>query len=274
MKDVIVELYRFIFTRKSLYKLNLHIYKLALRGIGVLNSENKKVMGEEYLFDDILKKLKIKTVFDIGASRGNYSKMVRDHFPKAQIYSFEPHPKTFIELNKKRKKLKLKTYKLGFSDKERKSKLWGFSKAEGHENLTLPSIYKDVIRKIHKKEAESFKIQLTTIDKFTKSESIERIDLLKVDTEGSEYEILKGAKNLIRNKKILVIQFEFNEMNVISRVFLLDFIKLLKGYKLFRLVPDGILALEHYDPKIHEIFAFQNIIALSSKAQNYLNITN
>ncbi len=56
-----------------------------------------------------------------------------------------------------------------------------------------------------------------------------------------------------------VIQFEFNEMNVISRVFMKDFFELLPNYRIYRLLGDGVIEFEVYDPTFMEVFAFQNI---------------
>ena len=53
---------------------------------------------------------------------------------------------------------------------------------------------------------------------------LERLNLLKIDAEGNEYKILLGAKQALQANIIDVIQFEFNEMNVISRVFMKDFL--------------------------------------------------
>ena len=63
--------------------------------------------------------------------------------------------------------------------------------------------------------------------------NIDKIDLLKLDTEGSEYEVLLGGRKMLLNNKIKTIFFEFNEMNVFSRVFFRDFYKLLKNYKIY-----------------------------------------
>lgn len=75
--------------------------------------------------------------------------------------------------------------------------------------------------------------------------------------------MLNGCKELLKNKYIGVIQFEFNEMNVVSRVFFKDFFDLLSpGYKIYRLHKESLKPIESYDTK-HEIFKFQNIVAIN-----------
>lgn len=53
------------------------------------------------------------------------------------------------------------------------------------------------------------KVETITIDDFVKERGINFIDYLKLDTQGTELEILKGAENSLKEKKIGVIKTEF-----------------------------------------------------------------
>jgi FkbM family methyltransferase len=110
-------------------------------------------------------------------------------------------------------------------------------------------------------------VEVVTLDNFCRQMNISNIRLLKIDTEGFELEVLKGAKDLISRQAIEIVQFEFNEMNPYTRVFLRDFIEILPGYRLYRLLPAGLLPLEPYVPLEHELFAFQNVIAVRRDVQ-------
>ena len=87
------------------------------------------------------------------------------------------------------------------------------------------------------------------------------IDLLKIDTEGFELEVLLGASEMLTEKKITIIQFEFNEVNIVQRRFLKDFYNLLPKYDFYRLDEQRLIPLGSWEPK-HEIFMFQNIVAI------------
>jgi hypothetical protein len=113
-------------------------------------------------------------------------------------------------------------------------------------------------------EVVSTEIVIETLDDIAKREGIEFIDFLKIDTEGHELAALQGASTLLENGRIGCIHFEFNEMNVVSRVFFRDFRKILHQYKLFRLLPNGMLPVGS-GPLGSEIFAFQNIVALPKR---------
>ena len=51
-------------------------------------------------------------------------------------------------------------------------------------------------------------LELRTIDKFVDSVGLSHIDILKIDTQGSEYDILLGCSNLLRENRINVIHVE------------------------------------------------------------------
>ena len=53
-----------------------------------------------------------------------------------------------------------------------------------------------------------YKVPTTTLDSFLKKNKIKSIDILKIDVEGSEYELLKGAKNALKKEKIKIILTE------------------------------------------------------------------
>lgn len=268
LKDLLLNLYRFIFARKIFYKFNLHLYKITLRGIGVLNSEGEQITGEEKFLSLLGQSKEIKTIFDVGANDGGYSQTVRKYFPRTQIYAFEPQPESFERLKKVSRKSGLKIYKLGMGNKQGLTKIWDFADdaklKDTQPTSTLASLYKEVIEKYHGQKVKSFNIKITTLDEFTKKNSIKTIDFIKIDTEGNEFQILLGAKNLIRTDKIRVIQFEFNEMNAYSKTFFKDFYDLLTNFRFYRLLPDGPVELGEYRPLNYEIFGFQNIVAVNN----------
>ena len=55
-------------------------------------------------------------------------------------------------------------------------------------------------------------VDQTTIDKYVKTKKIEQIDFLKIDTEGYEYEILKGASENLKNIKIILFEHHYDDM--------------------------------------------------------------
>jgi FkbM family methyltransferase len=100
------------------------------------------------------------------------------------------------------------------------------------------SLYRDVVKDLHKGNLISHFINIIALDQFLISQNIQAVDLLKIDTEGNEFNVLLECKKFLNSRKIKAIHFEFNEMNIVSKVSFKDF---LKEYELYRILPGGKL---------------------------------
>lgn len=241
------------------YQSNLKIFNTAVNSIGVLNWRDTDVSGEKHFLIHHLHAMDAPVVFDVGANNGSYSDLVKEINPEAVIYAFEPNSNSFRKLKASARKGNYFAFNIGFSDVASHQAMYDYSGDSGSVHATL---YPEVFQILHKYEPTQTLITLSTIDEFLLVHDIKKIDLLKIDVEGHEWHVLKGAKRALGRGVIDCIQFEFNEMNVTSRVFLKDFYDLLSGYRFYRLFPEGLLPLENYRPLTHEIFAFQNIVAM------------
>ena len=270
MAKLLLNFYRFLFSRPLFYQLNTYIFKLSLRGLGVMNYENSSVSGEKYLIEKLLPKIVSKDVpifFDIGANIGNYSKYLSKSFPNAIIHAFEPHPNNFQQLRDSNLPPNIIPHLLALGQHQATLPL--FDRADARHGSSHATLYKDVITDIHKQNIRKYTVQVKTLESICDELNIQNIDFIKIDTEGNELAVLKGAKSIIEQRRVKCIQFEFNEMNVISRSFFSDFQKLLEEYTLYRLLPRGLIQL-NYSPLTSELFAYQNILALP----NGLNVSS
>lgn len=268
IKGRIVDLYAYLFATPFWSKLNTVLFRLGLKGLGLGNYRGFGISGERYLLKKILPALinnHRPVIFDIGAGRGSYSLELIKQFPQARIFSFEPHPKNFQALAKAAKD-RFKIYNLGLGDSAGKVILYDRASTESSNKASL---YKEVISEIHKQQVVSVEVNIDTLENFVKKEGLDYIDYLKIDTEGNDLAVLKGAEHLFRANKIGCVQFEFNEMNVISRVFFRDFRIFLKDYTFFRLLPKGFLRLSD-SLLMTEIFTYQNILAVPNDKVNLI----
>lgn len=259
MSEIIFSLYRLLFARQIFYKFNKFLYRCSLSGMGVMNYQSEKISGEHYFLTKLLKHADQPIVFDVGANTGKYSNLLLNINPSCVIYAFEPHPITFDKLSEALADKKAKLINAATSDKEGELTLFDYANQDGSEHASL---LRAVIEDIRGAPVTSHQVKTLRLDDFAQLNNIEVIDLLKIDTEGSELITLHGASKLINERRILAIQFEFNEMNVASRAFFKDFWELLADYDLYRLLPDGPVRIHSYSAVYCEIFAFQNIVAL------------
>ena len=139
----------------------------------------------------------IETVFDIGANIGITACELNDLFPKALIYAFEPVPDTFIKLKKRT-----------FS----RTSIKCFETALGNEicsKMIDIGTRSDLVSFVESTNSgNEIKIKVDTLDQITQVKNIKRIDFLKIDTEGFDLEVLKGAEKLLMKQRIEFIQVE------------------------------------------------------------------
>jgi FkbM family methyltransferase len=273
MIDKFYEFYGKHFARRSLYRLNKFLYLLSLRGMGLYGAiDDQNSTGAAALFLQRLSGVwpKNATIIDVGANVGHYSGAVLDLASHAHVYAFEPHPLTFETLAANLAK-KAEALNFGCGSLKGKANLYDYRQSDGSTHATL---HREVFEKIYRSRVISHEVNVIRLDDFIKQRKIKRVDLLKIDTEGNELEVLKGVKKSLERGIIDVIHFEFNSINVVSRSFLKDFIELLPDCVMARLLPDGPVVLGNYTPVTHEIFAYQNLIAVRRDAVDILSALN
>ena len=209
--------------------------------------------GELYIIKHLKKDLQDGVIFDIGANIGDWSKFVIQEYVDIsyKIYMFEPSLATFKQLkNNITESNKSLLYPIGFGDKQETSQIFYDNEAQGSASILM----KDA------KFSEEIKIE--TIDGFCKENNIEKIDFLKMDVQGYEYNILLGSKEMLSNGKIKYIQFEFDEPNIVNRIFFKDFWELLHNeYEIYHSLYNGLVKIKNYDCKL-ENFSCMNYLAV------------
>ncbi|HEY9003103.1 MAG TPA: FkbM family methyltransferase [Mucilaginibacter sp.] len=258
-----------IHSAKSL-DINLHVHGLIQNG--GLSSYKVQSNGERVFVEKVLlglNKTAIKPVFfDVGANVGEYSLVLREYFPNAEIYSFEPVKNTFEKLAENTVNSHINLHNIGFSDKVGTGEIFN---TVNSDNTEVASVYKDVFSGVFHDHNElvPMEFQMDTIDNFCRLNNITNIDFLKIDVEGHELSVLKGAENMLLNGQIKIIQFEINTHNVYSRVFLNDFYQILSDFEFYRILPDELIKIGPYNPQ-NEIFTLQNIVAFRKDAGYFI----
>jgi FkbM family methyltransferase len=145
-----------------------------------------------------------KVMLDIGANIGHYSVQLAREFPKSSFYSFEPHPFSFHLLGKNLNLHGLrnvKTFNLGLAQNKGELVLFHNKRnSGGHSFVSGQSTaeFKPLA-----------KVPVERLDDFITQNKINRVDVIKIDVEGYEYDVFLGAKKLISEKRP-VVMFEFS----------------------------------------------------------------
>jgi FkbM family methyltransferase len=246
---------------------DIDLMTMAYNSIGILNYENEVVSGERFFISKVLKdylKGRNPVLLDVGANIGKYAIALSREFPGAKIFSFEPNKNTF-EILKQNVREKAECINAGLGSEVKTGKIYTYADSITSSHA---SIYSDVFKVFHEAEKiVDFDFEMVTVDNFCAQRGLKEIDLLKIDTEGNELEVLKGCGKMLSEDSIKIIQFEFGECDVFSRVFLRDFYNMLPNYRIYRLNSASLIPLFEYK-STNEIFRFQNFIAINTKLVN------
>ena len=193
----------------------------------VYNLYNKFFMNEPE--GDILNYLKKsnKIIFDVGCYRGNFTKNIIKHELKNEIKSnfflFDANPNVKNYLNELLVNNRIRYFNLAIDNTKTKKKftLNQFFEPSGsgliseHKNDKMYNFTRKTFMQLvqpYKKIKDYLEIdvQTETLDNFCYDNEIKSIDLLKLDTDGNEFNILNGAIKLMSENKIKVIYTEIS----------------------------------------------------------------
>ncbi len=190
--------------------------------------------------------LKPLVVFDVGAHHGETIRLFLKKLKIEKIYSFEASPKNFEVLKRKISKnqinKKVEIFNLGLGDKISKNYINQVieSSSSTINQLNEGSKYfKKKKRILNVKEQDVFyhkiPISILTLDSFVEKHNVKNIDLLKIDTEGYEFNVLKGALKYSQRIKLIYFEHHYDDMIVKNYKFG-DIHKLLhdKGFKMIK----------------------------------------
>lgn len=237
-------------------------YDVALRLNGfaiTFRGKEHLTHAEERYLDRLLPTLSEGVVLDVGANNGHYAAFLRRRLADRRIVAVEPHPVTYPVLVAAVAGLRVETQNLALSDSVGTMELHDFADDDGSTQASLSRASVGLFAG----STVAHAVEVTTLDRFADAQGLGRVAFLKIDTEGHDINVLRGARGLLDAGRVDVIQFEFIPANVGARVFMRDFFEELPGFDLFRLMLDGSLRpLGGYDVKRHEVFVIHNLVAI------------
>lgn len=195
---------------------------------------------------------------DVGANHGEFTVFAAKRLTEGQVIAFEPVSIFFEKLERNVKENSFSNVTLinqGLGDNNTQVTIYSRDERfeDGTKNEGLHSIY---ITKPSSRALET--IGIICLDDFMKSHQIQKIDVIKLDTEGAELAALKGARETIR-RFMPIILLEVNEETCQAAGYpsrtLLDYLSEI-GYRFDLILRNGITRSIIPD----ELDKFQNII--------------
>lgn len=197
----------------SIYNKLAFVLFLILNPSFLLLAFRKKVYLPTYIQFSWAKKLQIKTLIDIGAHKGHVSHAFKIYNARASVYAFDPLLNH--EVNQKKLGRKATLENLALSNKKGQSTFFVHNNSVLSSLLTLNQSEKKYTKDIQR----TTKVDVTTLDHYFKSKNLKGPIFLKVDTQGNEYEVLLGGRNLLKIVDIIHIEVSFESFYTNQKLF-------------------------------------------------------
>ena len=183
----------------------------------------------------------IDIFIDVGAHHGDTIKEFLDIFSIKKIYAFEPSKKNFIKLKKKvteiekNRSVEIKIFPFGIGKQEEILHLNEIADGVSNtfNNLNFDSAYFKkkkfftTLFGIKKFIDNKVPTKIICLKEFLKKEKISKIDFIKIDTEGFEFNILLGLEDDIKKTHFILFEHHYDNM-IIKNYKFTDIHKLLK----------------------------------------------
>ena len=158
-------------------------------------------------------------VADVGANVGRWSESMLAAASKAgretdlRLHAFEPDSPAFARLAEALDGAPASLSKTALSDHQGTSLFYVVAPAAGTNSLYA-------VPEANPVAPES--VATTTLDSYAEQSGVARFALVKIDAEGHDLAVLRGARTLLAEHRIAAAQFEYNHRWILSRFYLRD----------------------------------------------------
>lgn len=241
---------------------NRRIYAFCSRYVERFNADNNDDMATNGELRFLRRAVpESDVVFDVGANVGDWTTHVLSFKPDVQVHLFEPNQGAFNTLTSRSFPRNVHPNHFGLSATAGVHDLYVFSEGAGTNSLYRRHGLEDGWGM--KPQERTERIALNTLDAYCDEHQISSIDLLKVDVEGHELEVFKGAHRMLSTHRIHMIQFEYGGANIDAGVLLKDIFGLFSGlpYAFYKVYPERLCHIPRYDQRL-ETLQYQNWVIL------------
>ena len=156
---------------------------------------------------ELLRPLNPQVIFDVGANVGTWTLLAKALYPEAQVHAFEPlsmHTEKFRQLTKRLDGVHLHEIGLGSKPAQTVMKITDFSDASSLLPLTEAGK-----KQWHLEQVAEIPIQIERLDDWVTQHKLPTPDLIKLDVQGFELEVLRGAEKSLAQTKAVLLEASF-----------------------------------------------------------------
>lgn len=202
----------------------------------------------------------VRVVVDVGANVGDWTAEALRAFPAAQVHAFEPSA-TCVGVLRARYGSEPRVHLTAAAVGAEAGSATLFSDAPGSG---LASLSRRDLKHVGLSMDQEQTVEVVTLDAALPAADVDHVDVLKIDVEGHELDVLKGAAHLLATTR--VVQFEFGGTQIDTRTFFRDYWYLLTdaGFAIHRIGPWSLRRVERYR-EAEESFLTTNFLAVRER---------
>jgi FkbM family methyltransferase len=152
--------------------------------------------------------LQIKTIIDVGANEGQFADEILNIFPQAEIYSFEPLKDCYQKLESKFKNHKrIHTNNFALGERNGEIVFQRSSASPSSSILQMSRLHKNLFP--YTADLYEEKVNLKRLDEVLSADQLEAGVLLKIDVQGAEMQVIKGADKILKNVDIIISEVSY-----------------------------------------------------------------
>jgi FkbM family methyltransferase len=229
------------------------LFKLARLYVNFYSGQDDpdfRTNGEERTLRKVLPGCTV--AFDVGAHVGDWTALALEIEPALEIHCFEPSAESFRQLERR----------FGGAANVRLNQV-ALSGEAGEASLQVHDGEADR-NSLHGAGGSSEPVLLRTLDEYCESEGVDRIGYLKIDTEGHELAVLRGAEGALRAGRIRYVQVEYGPAYLDAGATLHDVMAFLAdlGFRANKILPRGPEPVPAYNRSL-ENFTLSNWLFVS-----------
>jgi FkbM family methyltransferase len=151
----------------------------------------------------------IRTFFDVGANEGSTSRAALKMFREAKVIAFEPHPSTFAKLADSQRSPRFTAVNVAMSDAPGHRDFFDYGAAHSSINSLLPNA--KYVTTFESPTPSVIRVCASTIDSFCAENEVTP-SVIKIDTEGHELAVIRGARHTLASGALAFVYVEFNDL--------------------------------------------------------------
>lgn len=161
----------------------------------------------ELMMGHLLASKAVGTVFDIGGNHGDWTDLILSTMNPREIVVFEPFPDHFQNLRSKYEtKPQVKVYDMAVGCVTGEVDFHINSDPRFNHSLLTRDPKADAW--VNVDHTHKMSVAGVTVDDFCEMHKVNEIDLLKIDTEGADFLVLKGAQNMLQKGGVALVYLE------------------------------------------------------------------